>query len=133
MSSRGAIHHLELWVSDLDRAETSMGWLFAALGYELDRTWPAGRSWRRGDTYIVVESGPDVDGRQHHRRQPGLNHVAFFAGTERAVDDLVVAAQQHGWSLMFGDRHPHAGGPDHYAAYLENEDGFEVELVATPS
>lgn len=27
-------------------------------------------------------------------------------------------------------QHPHAGGPDHYAAFLESEDGFEVELVA---
>jgi len=31
---------------------------------------------------------------------------------------------------MFSDLHPHAGGPQHYAAYLENYDGFEVELVA---
>jgi hypothetical protein len=31
---------------------------------------------------------------------------------------------------MFADRHPYAGGPATYAAYLENEDGFEVELVA---
>lgn len=31
---------------------------------------------------------------------------------------------------MFADNHPHAGGPGHYAAYLENADGFEVELVA---
>lgn len=38
----------------------------------------------------------------------------------------------NGWTLMFADRHPHAGGggEDHYAAYLENRDGFEVELVA---
>jgi hypothetical protein len=35
--------------------------------------------------------------------------------------------------LLFPDRHPHAGGPDHYAAYLENTDGFEVELVASPT
>jgi hypothetical protein len=35
-----------------------------------------------------------------------------------------------GWTLRFPDRHPHAGGPDHYAAYLANTDGFEVELVA---
>ncbi|MFD2027688.1 hypothetical protein [Promicromonospora aerolata] len=33
-------------------------------------------------------------------------------------------------ALLFPDRHPHAGGPDHYAAYLENEDGYEVEVVA---
>jgi hypothetical protein len=31
---------------------------------------------------------------------------------------------------MFPDRHPHAGGQDHYAAYLENADAFEIELVA---
>jgi hypothetical protein len=31
---------------------------------------------------------------------------------------------------MFADRHPHAGGEGHYAAYLENADGFEAELVA---
>jgi len=34
---------------------------------------------------------------------------------------------------MFPDRHPHAGGEQHYAAYLENEDGFEIELVADTS
>ena len=32
---------------------------------------------------------------------------------------------------MFADRHPFAGGPDHDAAYLEDEQGFEVELVAS--
>lgn len=36
----------------------------------------------------------------------------------------------HGWTLLFPERHPHAGGPDHYAAYLASTDGFEVELVA---
>jgi hypothetical protein len=33
-------------------------------------------------------------------------------------------------TLLFADRHPFAGGPDHYAASLEDGDGFEVELVA---
>jgi probable phosphoglycerate mutase len=31
--------------------------------------------------------------------------------------------------LLFAERHPFAGGPGHYAAYLENADGYEVELV----
>ena len=34
------------------------------------------------------------------------------------------------WTLLFPDRHPHAGGKDSYAGYLANADGFEVELVA---
>jgi hypothetical protein len=46
------------------------------------------------------------------------------------VDSLADEAPDYGWTLMFADAHPHAGGPNHYAAYLENPDGFEVELVA---
>ena len=40
------------------------------------------------------------------------------------------AGPGHGWTPLFADRYPWAGGPEHYAAYLENTDGFEVELVA---
>jgi catechol 2,3-dioxygenase-like lactoylglutathione lyase family enzyme len=133
MGRRGAVHHLELWVGDLEAADASFGWLLQALGYELMDSWPVGRSWRLGGAYIVLESGPDVLATAHERRSPGLNHVAFHAGTEREVDDLTTEALRHGWSLLFADRHPHAGGPAHYAAYLENDEGFEVELVASPS
>jgi hypothetical protein len=34
---------------------------------------------------------------------------------------------------MFPDRHPHAGGERHHAARPENDDGFEIELVAETS
>jgi hypothetical protein len=46
------------------------------------------------------------------------------------VDELSAEAVLHGWTLMFAEKHPYAGGEQHYAAYLENADGFEVELVA---
>jgi hypothetical protein len=35
-----------------------------------------------------------------------------------------------GFTLLFADAHPHAGGQTHYAAYLEDQAGFEIELVA---
>ena len=46
------------------------------------------------------------------------------------MDLLARRAGSHGWTLLFRDRHPYAGGREHYAAYLENAEGFEVELVA---
>lgn len=36
-----------------------------------------------------------------------------------------------GWRHLFADKYPTAGGAGHYAAYLVNSDGFEVELIAT--
>lgn len=128
--TRGALHHLEIWVADLPAASATWGWLLAELGYERTDTWPAGESWRLGQTYVVLEAGPDVLPLPHERRRPGVNHVAFHAGTRAEVDALATAAVGHGWSLMFTDRHPFAGGPQHYAAYLEDGAGFEVELVA---
>jgi len=60
----------------------------------------------------------------------GLNHLAFYAGDRDSVDALAAAAPEHGWVPLFADRYPHAGGPEHYAAYLEDQDGYEVELIA---
>jgi catechol 2,3-dioxygenase-like lactoylglutathione lyase family enzyme len=126
----GSLHHVELWVPDLDRAISSWGWLLTELGYEQFQDWPAGRSWRHGPTYIVVEQSPAMTAAGQDRCRPGLNHLAFHVATRERVEHLTVEAARHGWYLLFPDRHPHAGGPEHYAAYLANDDGYEVELVA---
>ncbi len=130
MTGRGTLHHVELWVADLAAAEASLGWLLQELGWVPERSWPQGRSWRLRETYVVLESGPDVAEGAHERRRPGLNHLAFSVPTGAEVDALVAAAGRRGWSLLFADRHPHAGGARHYAAYLEDAGGFEVEVVA---
>jgi catechol 2,3-dioxygenase-like lactoylglutathione lyase family enzyme len=126
----GMIHHLEFWVPDLDRAVASWGWLLDELGYRPFGDWPGGRSWRAGQTYIVLEQSPDRTASRHDRLRPGLNHLAFHVADQAQVEKLVAIAPSNGWRLMFADRHPHAGGDGHYAAYLENVDGFEAELVA---
>jgi catechol 2,3-dioxygenase-like lactoylglutathione lyase family enzyme len=128
----GGLHHLELWVADLDAALPPWRWLLERLGWLPMRTWPGGASWRFGEAYLVLESGPDVIRSGHERTRPGLNHVAFHAGGRGELDALVADAGAHGWRLLFADRHPYAGGPEHYAAYLEDAAGFEVELVAAP-
>ena len=130
-TQHGSLHHVELWVPDLGRAVASWGWLLESLGYEVFQQWEHGRSWRLGATYVVVEQSPAQHGDEHDRCRPGLNHLAFSAGPPAEVDRLVAEAVANGWTLLFADRHPHAGGPDQYAAYLENADGFEAELVAT--
>jgi catechol 2,3-dioxygenase-like lactoylglutathione lyase family enzyme len=126
----GMLHHIELWVPDLDRAEASLGWLLEELGHAPFQNWPAGRSWRLGTTYLVIEQSPAAIAGQYDRHRQGLNHLAFHVEDEAAVERLAGEAPAHYWSLMFADRHPYAGGDRHYAAYLENSDGFEVELVA---
>ncbi|TFV63462.1 UNVERIFIED_ORG: glyoxalase [Bacillus sp. AZ43] len=130
--SSGVLHHIELWVPDLARAERSWGWLLTRLGAEPFQSWEHGRSWRWGPDgpYVVVEQSPALVGERHERRSPGLNHLALWAGSPTELDTLVADAPAHGWTVLFPDRHPFAGGPEHRAAYLEDADGYEVELVA---
>jgi catechol 2,3-dioxygenase-like lactoylglutathione lyase family enzyme len=126
----GGLHHVELWVPDLARAETSWGWLLGALGWQPYQHWDAGRSWRLDHTYLVIERSPALSAAEHDRYRPGLNHLALHAGPPARVDALADEAPAHGWSPLFPDRYPYAGGPDHYAAFLVDREGFEVELVA---
>ncbi|PYG98981.1 glyoxalase [Arthrobacter stackebrandtii] len=129
LSATGRLHHVEIWVEDYPRAKACLGWMLEQLGYRLESEWAHGGSWQGAGEYIVLEAGPHVSG-PHRRRSAGLNHLAFAAGPASAVDALAAAATNRGWTLMFPELHPHAGGAGHYAAYLENADGFEVELVA---
>jgi catechol 2,3-dioxygenase-like lactoylglutathione lyase family enzyme len=126
----GQLHHIEIWIPRINEATASIGWLFEALGYELFQSWENGHSWQLDNVYIVVEQSPALTSTSHDRLRPGMNHSAFHAGSTQEVDELVQAALQRGWALLFGEAHPYAGGPEHYAAYLSNADGFEVELVA---
>lgn len=126
----GALHHLELWVPHLGTAAPRWAWLLTGLGYQPFQSWEHGVSFRLGATYLVLEQSPALNGGGHDRRRPGLNHLAFHAGSRAHVDRLTSTAHEHGWQLLFADRHPHARGLEHYAAYLEDDDGYEVELVA---
>lgn len=125
-------HHVELWVPDLAGALHPWGWLMASLGWTPYQEWPQGRSWRDGGVYLVLEQSPALNGSSHDRTAPGLNHLAFMVDGPAEVDRLTAEAPAHGWSLLFPDRHPYAGGKDSYAAYLEDNWGYEVELQSAP-
>jgi catechol 2,3-dioxygenase-like lactoylglutathione lyase family enzyme len=106
--------------------------LFGALGWTPFQDWPGGFSWRGADgAHVVLEESPallrDVP---YDRMRAGLNHLAVAVPERSTVDTVAAAGPDRGWELLFADRHPHAGGPDTYAAYLADADGFEVEIVA---
>lgn len=124
------LHHLTLWVPSLERAAPSWRWLLGQLGYALDRSTDTLLLFRHAEgVAIVLEESPDmVPGMLFSRLRPGLNHVAFSLPASLGLDDVVATASEHGWSAMPSDRHPVAGGAE--VAYLEDRDGFEVELVA---
>ncbi len=122
----GALHHAELAVSNLETAAPFWDWLLTELDYEPKDTWEGGRSWIRGPTYVVVKQA-DEDGAVE-RRAPGLDHVAFHAGSRDQVDRITDEIRERPeTTLLYPDQHPFAGG--YYAVYFEDPDGITVEVV----
>jgi catechol 2,3-dioxygenase-like lactoylglutathione lyase family enzyme len=125
------IHHLTLWVPDLARADESWTWLLGELGYRPDRSLDAVLLLRHpGGAIVALESSPDmVPGMLYSRQRPGLNHIAFNVDSFERLRRIAIEAPAHGWSPLPTDRHPLA--PEALVVYLEDRDGFEIELVAS--
>lgn len=124
------IHHVEVWLSSIAEARDEWGWLLGGLGFTLESEWAEGQSWAAGGAYLTLTTSPNLSTPMQDRRRPGVNHIAFKAGSGDRVDALMVEAKQRGWRELYADRYPHAGGAEHYAGWLENAAGFKVELVA---
>ena len=126
------LHHLTLWVPDLQRAQESWSWLLGELGYAPDRSIDTVALYRHPNGFAVAleQSADMVPGMLYSRLRPGLNHIAFRLEASHSLPDLVERSSAYGWSAVPYERHPIAGGAA--VAYLEDRDGFEVELVAAP-
>ncbi len=124
-----AVHHLDLWVGDPSLAEAEWGWLLGELGWEADERG-GGHSWVHPDgTYLVMERSSDQRDEPHDRFRPGVNHLGLVTEERHLLDRIRAESSAHGWHEMYADRYPHAGGGEHTALYLENSEGFEIEVV----
>ncbi|GGH19521.1 VOC family protein [Paenibacillus segetis] len=125
------IHHLEINVSNLGKTISFWEWFLLELGYEQFQKWDSGISWKHGDTYIVFvqveERFTDIS---YHRCRVGLNHLAFHASSRAQVDAITAKLIEMGVSILYSDRHPYAGGHEHYAVFFEDPDRIKVEIVA---
>ncbi|WP_156289521.1 VOC family protein [Oceanobacillus salinisoli] len=128
---QGLLHHIEIYVSDLEQTVEFWGWFLRELGYTSFQEWESGHSWKLGDTYIVFVQAEDrFLNPSYHRCRVGLNHLAFHASSRQHVDEMTNKLKEREVNILYLDKHPFAGGKDYYAVYFEDPDRIKVELVA---
>lgn len=124
------LHHVEINVSDLKRSREFWGWFLTGLGYAVYQEWEQGFSFKQGGTYIVfVQTEDRFMDMPYHRKAAGLNHLAFHADSPAHVDEMTALLRQKGIRVLYADKHPYAGGPNHYAVFFEDPDRIKVELA----
>jgi len=125
------LHHVEIYVSNLQKSIEFWGWLLPELGYEQFQKWESGISWKHGGTYLVfVQAEERFLDIPYHRCRVGLNHLAFHARSKEHVDEMTKALIEQGIPILYQNKHPYAGGKDYYAVFFEDPDRIKVELVA---
>jgi catechol 2,3-dioxygenase-like lactoylglutathione lyase family enzyme len=119
------LHHLSFAISNLQRAAKFYDAVLGALGYV--RAWTAadavGYGREEGQDKFAIKAAPDVQ-----TPSPGF-HLAFEARSRQSVDDFYRAALEHGGSDNGAPGLRPQYGPNYYAAFVRDPDGYRIEAV----
>jgi len=133
----GTLHHVEIYVSDLNRSLEFWGWLLGELGYQQYQDWPQGRSYKLNHTYLVfVQTESDYQDIPYHRKRTGLNHLAFWVDDESRFKMLSDEIRLRGIEILYplnSEGEPAAiamlDETGYRAIFFEDPDRIKVELV----
>jgi catechol 2,3-dioxygenase-like lactoylglutathione lyase family enzyme len=127
------LHHVEIYVSNLDASHAFWASLLAQIGYEESDRWGDGFTLaHEDDAYLTfVQVAEKHAHRHYHRSGIGLNHLAFRVKDRETVDRLRQFCRENDVSCLYDERYPFAnGGIDYYALFIEDPDRIKVEFVA---
>ena len=123
------MHHIEIYVSNLDKTKEFYSWILSILGFELFQEWKDGFFYKKDEFYIVfVQTKEKYLNNGYHRCNIGLNHLAFRCPTKNKIDQIRKNLIQNNIVLLYDDKYPYAGGVEHYAVYFEDPDRIKVEI-----
>lgn len=127
----GIIHHIEINVSNLNRSQNFWEWFLFELGYKKFQAWDVGFSFKLKDTYLVfVQTEISYIKNKYHRKNTGLNHIAFHVKDKDFVNKLKEKLEKRGVKTLYNEIFPFAGGKNHYALFFEDPDRIKVEIVS---
>jgi catechol 2,3-dioxygenase-like lactoylglutathione lyase family enzyme len=126
------LHHIEIYVSDLERTVAFWTPFMRMLGYEEDR-WSGGMNYVKEDqSYFCFLQAPSEHlAAGYHRKRVGLNHLAFKVASRKQVDEIAAWIKSKGYNTLYESEYPYAGGPNYYALYCEDPDRIKGEVVAS--
>jgi catechol 2,3-dioxygenase-like lactoylglutathione lyase family enzyme len=131
----GVLHHIDLTVTDTDRARPLYDLFLSHAGFISKGHGADWAGWGlHGRRYPCVTLYKAKDaGRGHDRYSAGLHHLALAARSREDVDSLYEKLRRFGATIL----DPPAAYPDYgvgyYAVFFADPDGIKLEYAWTPS
>ena len=129
------IHHFQINVSDIRRSSKFYADLLGRLGFAKVFEESSIVEWKRSGTRIIIIQVPKrFLEERYHRKQVGLNHIAFRAPTRAFVDEFCrdYLVPEKIPVLYGGAKEWPDYDPGYYAVYFEDPDRIKLELVHIP-
>lgn len=124
------MHHIEIYVGNLEKTRAFYSWLLSLLGFTLFQDWPQGFSYAKDGFYLVfVQTREKYLSNGYNRCHIGLNHLSFSCEDKDKIDRIREQLIIKGITLLYDEKYPYAGGMDHYAVYFEDPDRIKLEIA----
>ena len=132
MKSFGAIHHIDITVSDPGRALEFYDFVLPMMGFRRIEDADEGPLWAGAQVEVGLQAARAGSTAAHDRHSPGLHHLALTAPTREAVDALHEELRASSVVIFDPpDDYPHYA-PGYYAVFFADPDGIKIEYVYTP-
>lgn len=121
------LSHLSIGVSDLERSTRFYDAAFGALGYVRVWTGRDSRGWGvegGGDRFAIKLESPG-----EHLGSSPRSHIAFVAASREQVAGFHAAGLASGGTDQGPPGLRAHYGPDYFAAFLRDPDGYDLEAV----
>jgi catechol 2,3-dioxygenase-like lactoylglutathione lyase family enzyme len=142
----GAIHHIDITVSDPERAREFYDFALPLMGFRRIEDADEGPLWAGAHVEVGLQTGRTGSqaGRTglqtaktdlavaHDRRSPGLHHLAFTAPSRDAVDALYAKLQAAEVFIFDPPADYSHYAPGYYAVFFADPDDIKLEYVYTP-
>jgi len=127
----GAIHHIDITVSDLARSTRFYDQVMPLMGFRRSEDVPEGPIWAGAACEIGLVTAR-VGAHAHDRFTPGLHHIAFAAPDRAAVEKAHASLLALGVRILDAPAEYPQYAPGYYAVFFADPDGIKLEYVHTP-
>lgn len=129
----GAVHHLDLTVSDLARSTAFYDRWLPAMGLQRIADCAEGPLWRGASMELGLQAARLGRATQQHQRDaPGLHHLAFAAPVRADVIRLHEELGRAGEVILDPPADYPNYAPGYFAVFFSDPDGIKLEYVFTP-
>jgi catechol 2,3-dioxygenase-like lactoylglutathione lyase family enzyme/diadenosine tetraphosphate (Ap4A) HIT family hydrolase len=130
----GAIHHLDITVSDLRRSTAFYDRWLPRMGLERIADCAEGPLWRGASFELGLQQASlGLATRPHVRQSVGLHHLALNASSRDAVTKLHTALQLNDEVILDGPAQYPDYAQEYFAVFFADPDGIKLEYVYSPA